>query len=102
MKWIAYCSCNNIIILDIDKNQRFKPYCRDLVLKEAFHQWIEDNNSHNANQCSLPEGRNITANQHSLPEGPNITANQRSLPAVQSETQQEEEVIVAVCGLPEL
>ena len=35
----------------------------------------------------------------SLPEGCNITANQRSLPAVQSESQQEEKVINAVCGL---
>jgi hypothetical protein len=49
--------------------------------------WMEDDNSHNANQRSLPEGRNITANQHSLPEGRSITANQRSLPAVQREQQ---------------
>ena len=78
---------------------------------------IEEDNSHNANQRSLPKGRNITANQCSLPKGRNITANQqrslpkgrnitanqrshpkgrnittnqRSLPAVQSELQQEE------------
>ena len=63
--------------------------------------WIEDN-SHNANQRSLPEERNTTANQRSLPEKRNTTANQRSLPAVQSESQHEEKVIVAVCGLPEL
>ena len=41
--------------------------------------WIEDNNSHNVNQRSLPEGRNVTGNQQSLPEGRNITANQLSL-----------------------
>ena len=50
---------------------------------------IEDGNSHNANQRSQSEGRNITANQ-------------RSLPAVQREQQHGGEVIVAVCGLPEL
>ena len=50
---------------------------------------IEGDNSHNANQRSLPEARYITANQ-------------RSLPAVQREQQHGGEVIVAVCGLPEL
>ena len=29
--------------------------------------WIEDDNSHNANQRLLPEASNITANQRSLP-----------------------------------
>jgi hypothetical protein len=50
---------------------------------------IEDDNSHNANQRSLPEVLNITANL-------------RSLPAVQRELQHGGEVIVAVCGLLEL
>jgi hypothetical protein len=54
-----------------------------------WHLRIEDDNSHNANQSSLPEGRNITANQ-------------RSLPAVQRKQQHGGEVIAAVCGLPEL
>ena len=61
--------------------------------------WIEEDNSHNANQLSLPEVPNTTTNQLSLPEGRNITANQRSLPAVQSESQQEEKEIVVVCRL---
>jgi hypothetical protein len=64
--------------------------------------WIEIDNSDNANQRSLPEGRNITPNQRSLPEGRNITANHRSLPAVQRELQHRGEVFVALWGLPEL